>query len=99
MKRKLAKQLDSALEALYNLRIHGTVPTEEDEANYQDVFNILYDDGLLESSSRGAEITAKGLAFMKKGGYITQWYKELLTLLLPMIGVIVGVLLTWLLSR
>lgn len=98
MKRALAKQLDSVLNTIYNMRKYGTMPTAKDEANYQEVYNILYD-GLLESSSRGAEITARGLAFMKKGGYIAQWNKEKITLLLPMIGVIIGTLLTWLLSR
>lgn len=78
MKRKLAKQLDDTLNALYNLRINGTIPTEEEEAIYQEVYTILYDDGLLESSTRGAEITEKGLAFMKKGGYIALWNKEML---------------------
>ena len=99
MKRKLAKQLDSALETLYNLRVHGIKPSEEAIASYQEVFTILYDDGLSKPGPNGDEITAKGVAFIKKGGYIGQWRKEMLTLMLPLIGVSIGAFLTWLLSR
>lgn len=76
MKRKLAKQLDSALETLYKLRVHGIKPSEEAIASYQEVFTILYDDGLSKPGPNGDEITAKGVAFIKKGGYIALWNKE-----------------------
>lgn len=76
MKRILAKQLDSALQMLYNLRVYGVTPSEEAIASYKEVFTILYDDGLLEPGPNGDEITGKGVAFMKKGGYIAQWNKE-----------------------
>ena len=98
MKRALAKQLDSALQTLFNLRIKGIIPTIEEIERHKEVYHILYDDGLLEQGPNGDEITGKGLAFMKKGGYISLWNKEMLRLALPVIGVIIGVLLTWILS-
>lgn len=76
MKRKLAKQLDSALQMLYDLRIYGNIPTERQVSSYKEIYTILYDDGLLEPGPNGDEITGKGIAFMKKGGYIAQWNKE-----------------------
>lgn len=98
MKRALAKKLDSALQVLFNLRVNGIIPTEEEIARHKEVYTILYDDGLLETGPNGDEITGKGLAFMKKGGYIAEWKKEILKLSLPIIGAIIGVLLTWILS-
>jgi hypothetical protein len=99
MRRALAKKLDSTLQTLYNLRINGIIPTEEEVARHKEVYTILYDDGFLESGPNGDEITGKGLAFMKKGGYLTLWNKEMTKLALPVIGVIIGVLLTWFLSQ
>jgi len=99
MNRALAKQLDSTLQTLFNLRINGIIPTAEEVARHKEVYTILYDDGLLESGPYGDEITGKGLAFMKKGGYIVQWKKEMLKLTFPVVGVIIGVLLTWILSQ
>ena len=99
MKRALAKQLDSSLEMLYNLRINGIEPTDKEDEKYNNIESILYDDGLIDPGPNGAEITAKGLAFMKKGGYIGQWNSEALKVVLPIFGIIIGVILTWLLSR
>ena len=99
MKRALAKQLDFALQTLFDLRINGIIPTAEEIARHKEVYTILYDDGLLEQGPNGDEITGKGLAFMKKGGYVAQWKKEMLKLTVPVVGVIIGVLLTWLLSQ
>lgn len=99
MKRALAKQLDSALEMLFNLRTKGVIPTNEQIARYKEVYNILFDDKLLESGPNGDEITGKGLAFMKKGGYIAVWNKEMVKLAMPVVGVVIGVLLTWFLSQ
>ncbi len=99
MKRALAKQLDSTLKTLFNLRINGIIPTEEEVARHKEVYTILYDDGLLESGPNGDEITGKGLAFMKKGGYIAVWNKEMVRLALPVVGVVIGVLLTWFLTQ
>ena len=48
IKRALAKQLDSVLNTIYNMRKYGTMPTAKNEANYQEVYNLLYDDGLLD---------------------------------------------------
>jgi hypothetical protein len=99
MKRALAKQLDSALEMLFNLRTKGVIPTNEQIARYKEVYTILFDDKLLESGPNGDEITGKGLAFMKKGGYIAVWNKEMVKLAMPVVGVVIGVLLTWFLSQ
>lgn len=99
MKRALAKQLDSALEMLFNLRTKGVIPTNEQIARYKEVYTILFDDKLLESGPNGDEITGKGLAFMKKGGYIAVWNKEMVKLAMPIVGVVIGVLLTWFLSQ
>ena len=59
---------------------------------------ILYDDGLIEPGQNGAEITAKGVAFMEKGGYVGQWNDEALKIFWSVFAVVVGVLLAWLLS-
>ena len=99
MKRALAKQLDSALEMLFNLRTKGVIPTNEQIARYKEIYTILFDDKLLESGPNGDEITGKGLAFMKKGGYIAVWNKEMVKLAMPVVGVVIGVLLTWFLSQ
>ena len=99
MKRALAQQLDSALEMLFNLRTKGVIPTNEQIARYKEVYTILFDDKLLESGPNGDEITGKGLAFMKKGGYIAVWNKEMVKLAMPVVGVVIGVLLTWFLSQ
>jgi hypothetical protein len=99
MKRALAKQLDSALEMLFNLRTKGVIPTNEQIARYKEVYTILFDDKLLESGPNGDEITGKGLAFMKKGGYTAVWNKEMVKLAMPVVGVVIGVLLTWFLSQ
>jgi hypothetical protein len=99
MKRALAKQLDSALEMLFNLRTKDVIPTNEQIARYKEVYTILFDDKLLESGPNGDEITGKGLAFMKKGGYIAVWNKEMVKLAMPVVGVVIGVLLTWFLSQ
>ena len=99
MKRALAKQLDSSLEMLYNFRIYGVKPTDAEVEKYHKIFTILYDDGLLEPGPNGDEITGKGLAFMKKGGYVGQWNDEALKIFWSVFGVVVGVILTWLLTR
>ena len=99
MNRSLAKQLDSSLEMLYNLRVNGIKPTDKEDEQYNKIESILYDDGLIEPGPNGAEITAKGLAFMKKGGYVGKWNDEALKVFLPILGIIIGVILTWLLSR
>ena len=99
MKRALAQQLDSALEMLFNLRTKGVITTNEQIARYKEVYTILFDDKLLESGPNGDEITGKGLAFMKKGGYIAVWNKEMVKLAMPVVGVVIGVLLTWFLSQ
>ena len=41
MKRALAKQLDSALEMLFNLRTKGVIPTNEQIARYKEVYTTL----------------------------------------------------------
>ena len=98
MKRSLAKQLDSSLDMLYNLRINGIEPTDKEDEKYNKIESILYDDGLIEPGPNGAEITAKGLAFMKKGGYVGKWNEEAFKIFLPVFAALVGALLTWLLS-
>lgn len=99
MKRALAKQLDSSLEVLYNLRMYGIVPTDEENRKYDELLTILHDDGLVEPGPNGDEITGKGLAFMKKGGYVGQWNDEALKKIWPLFVVAAGALLTWLLSQ
>lgn len=99
MKRALAKQLDSSLEMLYNLRINGIEPTDKEDEKYNNIESILYDDGLIKPGSNGAEITAKGLAFMKKGGYVGKWNEDALKIFLPVFSGLVVALLTWFLSR
>lgn len=98
MNRSLAKQLDSSLEMLYNLRINGIEPTDKENEEYNIIESILYDDGLIEPGPNGAEITAKGLAFMKKGGYVSKWNDEALKFFWPVFAAIVGAILTCLLS-
>lgn len=98
MKRSLAKQLDSSLEMLYNLRVYGVKPTDAEIEQYHNIFTILYDDGLLEPGPNGDEITGKGLAFMKKGGYKGQWNSEFFKKFWPLFVAVVGALLTGLLS-
>lgn len=98
MNRSLAKQLDSSLEMLYNLRIRGIVPTDAEIDQYHNIFTILHDDGYVEPGTNGDEITAKGLAFMKKGGYVGQWNSEFFKKIWPLLVVIVGAILTCLLS-
>ena len=98
MKRALAKQLDSSLKMLYNLRINGIEPTDKENEKYNKIESILYDDGYIEPGSNGAEITAKGLAFMKKGGYVGQWKSEFFKKIWPLIVAVVGALLTGLIS-
>ena len=84
---------------LYNLRENGIIPTDKENRKYNKIESILYDDGLIEPGPNGAEITAKGLAFMKKGGYVGKWNEDAFKIFLPILGIIVGVILTWLLSR
>ena len=98
MRRSLAKQLDSSLEMLYNLRVNGIEPTDKEDEQYHKIESILYDDGLIEPGPNGAEITAKGLAFMKKSGYVGKWNEDALKIFLPVFGGLVVALLTWLLS-
>lgn len=83
---------------LYNLRINGIKPTEKEDEKYNEMVSILYDDGYIEPGSNGAEITAKGLAFMKKGGYVGKWNDEALKIFGPVFGGLVVALFTWLLS-
>ena len=99
MKRALAKQLDSSLKMLYSLRTNGIEPTDKEDEKYNEVESILYEDGYIEPGPNGAEITAKGLAFMQKGGYIALWNKETFKYLWSLFAVVVGVVLTWLLAR
>ena len=94
MERALAKQLDSSLEMLYNLRINGIKPTAKEDEQYNKIESILYDDGLIEPGPNGAEITAKGLAFMKKGGYKGQWNSEFFKKFWPLFVAVVGALLS-----
>lgn len=98
MKRALAKQLDSSLEMLYNLRINGIVPTDAEIEKYHNIFTILHDDGYVKPGPDGDEITGKGLAFMKKGGYVGQWNSEFFKKFWPLIVAVVGAFLTGLIS-
>ena len=94
MKRSLAKQLDSSLEMLYHLRVNGIKPTDREDETYNRIESILYDDGYIEPGPNGAEITAKGLAFMKKGGYKGQWNSEFFKKFWPLFVALVGALLS-----
>ena len=74
------------------------MPTDEERRKFDKMQTILYDDGLIEPGQNGAEITAKGVAFMEKGGYVGQWNDEALKIFWSVFAVVVGVLLAWLLS-
>ena len=66
------------MKVLYNLHMYGIKPTIEESRKFNKIQTILYDDGYIEPGPNGAEITAKGQAFMIKGGYTAQWNNEML---------------------
>ena len=98
MKRKLAKKLDYVLKFILDMRKDNIMPSQKYYAILGEVTRILKEDGLIMWSERGEELTDKGLAFLQKGGYMSLWNDKAMKVVWPIIVVVIGTLLSWMLS-